>query len=76
MAQRQKIFLAATDPIDRVIIVGKTTIQMYPDGRKHREGIKPDIEIEQTIEDVIQNKDPVLEKGIEILAAEINLNCG
>jgi C-terminal processing protease CtpA/Prc len=53
-----------------------TTIQMYPDGRKLREGIKPDIEIKPSIEDIIENRDPVLEKGIEILAAEINLNCG
>ena len=49
-----------------------TTIQTYPDGRILREGIKPDIEIKQTIEDVIQNKDPVLEKGIEILTNKIN----
>lgn len=87
-------FLAATDPIDRVIIVGKTTagctgtpymfniptggiafvtttIQMYPDGRKQREGIKPDIEVNPTIQNIIENKDPVLEKGIEILTDKI-----
>ncbi len=48
-----------------------STIQMYPDGRKHREGIKPDVEIKQTIEDVIQNRDPVLEEGIAILHKKI-----
>ena len=48
-----------------------TTVQMYPDGRILREGIKPDIEIKQTIEDVIQNRDPVLEKGIALLTDKI-----
>ena len=44
-----------------------TTVQMYPDGVKHRYGIKPDIEVKPTVEDIIENKDPVLVKGIEIL---------
>jgi carboxyl-terminal processing protease len=48
-----------------------TTIQMSPDGRKHREGIKPDIEVYPTVQDIIENKDPVLEKGIEILKDKI-----
>ena len=48
-----------------------TTIQMYPDGRKQRNGIKPDIEVYPTIQDIIENKDSVLEKGIEILNDEI-----
>jgi len=49
-----------------------TSIQMYPDGRKQREGVKPDIEIKPTIKDIIEDKDPVLEKGIEILTDKIN----
>lgn len=34
-------------------------------------GIKPDIEIQPTIQDIMENKDPVLEKGIEILNDKI-----
>ena len=30
-------------------------------------GIKPDIEVQPTVQDIIENKDTVLEKGIEIL---------
>ena len=48
-----------------------TTIQMVPDGRKYRDGIKPDIEVYPTVQDIIENKDPVLKKGIEILNDKI-----
>lgn len=48
-----------------------TTIQMYPNGRKNRNGINPDIEVELTVQDIIENKDPVLEKGISILNEKI-----
>jgi C-terminal processing protease CtpA/Prc len=40
----------------------------YPDGREFvGYGIKPDIEIKQTINDYLQKKDPVLDKAIEYL---------
>ena len=44
-----------------------TTIQMYPDGRKSRNGVHPDIEIHPSIENIIENRDPVLLKAIEVL---------
>ena len=48
-----------------------TTVQMYPDGRKNRDGVKPDIEVQPTVQDIIDNKDPVLEKAVEILNDKI-----
>ena len=40
----------------------------YPDGREFvGYGVKPDVFIEQTVEDYIAQKDVVLEKGIEVL---------
>ena len=48
-----------------------TTIQMYPNGRKNRNGINPDIEVQPTVQDIIENKNPVLEKGISILNEKI-----
>lgn len=44
-----------------------TTVQMYADGRKNRDGVRPDIEIHPTVRDIIKDRDPVLEKAIEIL---------
>jgi len=40
----------------------------YPDGREFvGHGIKPDIEVKETLADFIQNKDPVLDKALEYL---------
>jgi len=40
----------------------------YPDGREFvGHGIKPDIEIKRTLNDYLQQKDPVLDKAIEYL---------
>jgi len=40
----------------------------YPDGTEFvGYGIKPDIEVKMTLDDYIQQKDPVLDKGIEFL---------
>jgi C-terminal processing protease CtpA/Prc len=45
-----------------------TRKDMYPDGREFvGYGIKPDIEIKTTLNDYMENKDPVLEKAIEYL---------
>jgi C-terminal processing protease CtpA/Prc len=40
----------------------------YPDGREFvGYGIKPDIEVKQTLDDYIQKRDPVLQKALEYL---------
>ncbi len=40
----------------------------YPDGRQFvGYGIKPDLEIESTIEDIIKGKDSVLDKGVQVV---------
>lgn len=44
----------------------------YPDGREFvGYGIKPDIEVKQTVEDYLQKKDPVLAKAQEYLKTKI-----
>lgn len=48
-----------------------TTKETSVNGNDIRYGIKPDIEIQPTVQDIIENKDPVLEKAIEILNNKI-----
>jgi C-terminal processing protease CtpA/Prc len=44
----------------------------YPDGRDFvGVGVQPDVRVEATVEDFIQNRDRVLEKGIEVLKKKI-----
>lgn len=43
----------------------------YPDGREFvGYGVKPDIEVKRTVQDFIDNKDPVLTKALEYLASK------
>jgi len=50
-----------------------TLISYYPDWREYvGYGVKPDIEINPTIESYLENRDIVLEKGIEVLKQKIN----
>ena len=51
-----------------------TTAYWYtPNGRKiNNEGINPDIEVKMTDEDYNQNKDPQLDKAMEMLSKELN----
>ena len=51
-----------------------TTKEISVDGYDTRNGIKPDIEVYKTVQDIIDNKDPVLGKGIEILTEKIKFN--
>jgi C-terminal processing protease CtpA/Prc len=44
-----------------------TTVQYDTEGNLSRNGVKPDLELKQTVEDIINNRDVVLEKGISIL---------
>lgn len=53
-----------------------TTIQMYPDGRRNRNGIKPDIEVLPTVQNIIDDKDAALEKAVEILSNKIKQSSG
>jgi len=48
-----------------------TSQEMYPDGRAMRYGIRPDIEVKPTVRDIIEGKDPVLERGIAILDEQV-----
>jgi len=44
----------------------------YPDGREFvGYGIKPDIEVKKTLSDLIQNKDPELDKALEYLGTKV-----
>lgn len=45
------------------IVLINTTIEMFPDGLEITNGIKPDIEIESTIQDAIEGKDAELERA-------------
>lgn len=43
----------------------------YPGGREYmKEGIKPDIEIKKTVDDIIEENDLVLKKAIELIKSE------
>lgn len=47
----------------------------FPNGSEYyRIGIKPDIEVKQTIDDLIDGKDTVLEYALSFLEAKMNLN--
>ena len=51
---------------DRAIVCAKR--DTYPDGREFVGiGVIPDVEVRPTVEDIISGRDPVLEKGIEVL---------
>ncbi len=42
----------------------------YPDGREFVGiGIIPDVEVQPTVDDIVSGRDPILEKGIEVLKA-------
>lgn len=44
----------------------------YPDGKDFVGfGIEPDITVKETVDDLINNRDPVLEKGIEVLGGMV-----
>jgi carboxyl-terminal processing protease len=49
------------------IVLINTTIEMFPDGVEITNGIKPDIEIEPTMQDVIDGKDAALERARSFL---------
>jgi C-terminal processing protease CtpA/Prc len=52
-----------------------TQLCRFPDGRDYyRVGIKPDIEVKQTIEDLISGKDTVLEYAKSFLEMKMNLD--
>jgi carboxyl-terminal processing protease len=44
-----------------------TTKEISMDGYDTRNGFKPEIEIQRTVQDLIDENDPVLKKGIEVL---------
>jgi C-terminal processing protease CtpA/Prc len=45
---------------------------IYPDGTRFVGcGIKPDIEVKMTVEDYLQQKDSVLDKGISYLKTKL-----
>ena len=48
-----------------------TTKELSEYGNDIRYGIQPDIEVQPTVQDIIENKDPVLERGIDILKDKI-----
>ena len=49
-----------------------TKRDQYPDGREFvGVGIIPDVEINPTVEDIVNDRDVVLEKGIQILKEKI-----
>lgn len=49
------------------IAIITTSKEITLDGYDTKNGVKPDIEVQQTILDIINENDPVLKKGIEVL---------
>jgi C-terminal processing protease CtpA/Prc len=51
--------------------------ETYPDGRRTLidQGVQPDVRVEPTVEDIHTGRDPILEKGMEVLRNAIRCAC-